>query len=133
MLHGKYEGRNRFRVATHATTDEAARDGDEVSHYAASEGLSSTQILALVAAERAGAARGRRPAAGAGCARGCSFADRGAALEAMHFGESAREAERGRERLAFEELLLHPARAARATRAPGRRGARDRARAGPAS
>ena len=47
VLHGKYEGRNRFRVANHATTDEASTDASEVSHYAASEGLSSTQILAL--------------------------------------------------------------------------------------
>src|SRR6202034_2152759 len=56
VLHGKYEGGNRFRVSAHATTDEtvAAEAGDEVSHYAASEGLSSTQILALVSAERAG-------------------------------------------------------------------------------
>src|ERR1035441_3440342 len=31
---------------------------------------------------------------------------RGAALEAMHFGSDPQEVERGRERLAFEELLL---------------------------
>src|SRR3984957_7376901 len=42
VLHGKYEGGIRFRVSAHATTDEtvAAEAGDEVSHYAASEGLS---------------------------------------------------------------------------------------------
>src|SRR3984957_19948314 len=42
--------RHHLRVTTHATTEEAASDSDEVSHYAASEGLSSTQILALVGA-----------------------------------------------------------------------------------
>ena len=52
VLHGKYEGRGRFRVANHATTEEAGASTEEVSHYAASEGLSSTQILALVSAER---------------------------------------------------------------------------------
>ena len=53
VLHGKYEGRNRFRVSNHATTDEAAASAPRrVSHYGASEGLSSTQILALVSAER---------------------------------------------------------------------------------
>ena len=104
VLHGKFEGRNRFRVSNHATTEEAASSAEEVSHYAATEGLSSTQILALVNAERAclrdvvdplpGRLRGR-----------LSLAERGAALEAMHFGASAAAVERGRERLAFEELL----------------------------
>jgi ATP-dependent DNA helicase RecG len=105
VLHGKYEGRGRFRVASHATTDEATGGGEEVSHYAASEGLSSTQILALVAAERAALREVSEPLPGRLRAR-CRLPERGAALEAMHFGESAQEVERGRERLAFEELLL---------------------------
>jgi ATP-dependent DNA helicase RecG len=50
VLHGKYEARNRFRVQAHARTSQAAADGDAVAHYAATEGLSSTQILALVRA-----------------------------------------------------------------------------------
>ncbi len=104
VLHGKYVGRNSFRVANHATTEEAASSAEEVSHYAASEGLSSTQILALVSAERAGLRDVVEPLPGRLRAR-LSLAERGAALEAMHFGESAREVERGRERLAFEELL----------------------------
>jgi len=105
VLHGKYEGRGRFRVANHATTEEAAAGTEEVSHYAASEGLSSTQILALIAAERLAlrdvvdALPGRLRARHA-------LPTRGAALEAMHFGEGPQEVERGRERLAFEELLL---------------------------
>jgi ATP-dependent DNA helicase RecG len=104
VLHGKYGGRNSFRVATHATTEEAASGSDEVSHYAASEGLSSTQILALVSAERP-ALRNVVDALPARLRARLKLAERGAALEAMHFGESAREAESGRERLAFEELL----------------------------
>jgi ATP-dependent DNA helicase RecG len=104
VLHGKYEGRNRFRVSNHATTEEAAASGEEVSHYAASEGLSSTQILALVSAERAGLREIVDPLPGRLRAR-LRLAERGAALEAMHFGDGPKEVECGRERLAFEELL----------------------------
>jgi len=103
VLHGKYEGRNRFRVANHATTDEASTDASEVSHYAASEGLSSTQILALVSAERESLAHVPEPLPARLRARQ-RLAPRGEALEAMHFGASE-QAEVGRERLAFEELL----------------------------
>ena len=104
VLHGKYEGRNRFRVSNHATTDEAAASTEEVSHYGATEGLSSTQILALVSAERAALRDVVDPLPGRLRAR-LALAERAAALEAMHFGESAQEAERGRQRLAFDELL----------------------------
>jgi ATP-dependent DNA helicase RecG len=104
VLHGKYVGRNSFRVSNHATTEEAAASTEEVSHYAASEGLSSTQILALVSAERAGL-RDVVDTLPARVRARLALAERGAALEAMHFGESTREVERGRERLAFEELL----------------------------
>ena len=48
VLHGKFEARNRFRVQAHAPTAEAATGGGAVAHYPATEGLSSTQILALV-------------------------------------------------------------------------------------
>jgi ATP-dependent DNA helicase RecG len=54
LLHGKADGRGRFTVQGHAPTEQsptAAADGDAtlgVAHYPASEGLSSTQILALV-------------------------------------------------------------------------------------
>jgi ATP-dependent DNA helicase RecG len=105
VLHGKYEGRGRFRVANHATTDEAAAGTEEVSHYAASEGLSSTQILSLVAANRAALREVVEPLPGR-LRASHAFAERGAALEAMHFGASPEEVERGRRRLAFEELLL---------------------------
>ena len=47
LLQGKYQARNRFRVSFHAPTGEAvgASDG-EMATYPATEGLSSTQILA---------------------------------------------------------------------------------------
>jgi ATP-dependent DNA helicase RecG len=105
VLHGKYEGRGRFRVANHATTEEAGASTEEVSHYAASEGLSSTQILALVSAERPALREVVEPLPGRLLAR-LRLAARGAALEAMHFGSGPEEVECGRQRLAFEELLL---------------------------
>ena len=55
VLHGKFEARNRFRVQGHAPTDRGAAPAPRrVAHYPATEGLSSTQILALVR-EHAGA------------------------------------------------------------------------------
>ncbi|HEV2785278.1 MAG TPA: ATP-dependent DNA helicase RecG, partial [Solirubrobacteraceae bacterium] len=48
VLHGKYEARNRFKVSGHALTDEQTGGEGEVAHYPATDGLSSTQILALV-------------------------------------------------------------------------------------
>ena len=84
VLHGKYEGRNRFRVANHAPTDEASTDASEVSHYAASEGLSSTQILALVTAERASLRDVADPLPGAPArARAAAAARRGARGDAL--------------------------------------------------
>src|SRR5581483_4194546 len=55
-LHGKFEGRRRFRVQAHARTGDAVTGGGAaaVAHYPATDGLSSTQILALVR-EHAGA------------------------------------------------------------------------------
>ena len=85
-LHGKFEGRRRFRVQAHARTGDAVGGAGAVAHYPATEGLSSTQILALVR-EHAGAladvveplpalvrARERLP-------------DRSAALTEAHFGD----------------------------------------------
>jgi ATP-dependent DNA helicase RecG len=120
VLHGKYEARNRFRVSSHAPTLEAAASGDAVAHYPATEGLSSTQILALVRAHIGTAADALEPLPGR--LRGAErLPDRAAALRAAHLGD----AEGGRRRLAFDELLLtqlayltrrrHRERAARAT------------------
>ena len=103
LLHGKYKARNRFTVESHAPTQEGVgAEAGAVAHYPATEGLSSTQILELV---RALPRRGPR---GAGAAAG-EIAGEGAAARtaprpsiAAHFGDH----ERGRRRLAFDELLL---------------------------
>jgi len=105
VLHGRYESRNRFQIAHHAPTEQAGGGDGDVAHYAAAEGITSTQILALV--------RGARPAlsdvieplpARLRCAEG--MPDRAAALSAMHFPATSPDAELGRRRLAFDELLL---------------------------
>jgi ATP-dependent DNA helicase RecG len=105
VLHGKYEGRNRFRVSHHARTEEASAGADEVSHYAATEGLSSTQILALMGQARDALAEVVEPLPGRLRAAE-RMPTRSAALEEMHFGSRAADVDRARERLAFEELLL---------------------------
>ncbi len=105
VLHGKYEGRAGFRVAHHAVTEETVGAQGEVSHYAATLGLSSTQILALMAGARGLLTEVVEPLPGRmRAAQG--LPDRAAALAAVHFAELADEAEAGRRRLAFDELLL---------------------------
>jgi ATP-dependent DNA helicase RecG len=98
----------------------AARDS--VAHYPASEGVSSTQILTLVQGvrDRLDDIVEALPAA----ARvGERLPDRATALAAMHFARDRDDTERGRERLAFEELLL--AQAAFLRRRARRRARRD--------
>jgi ATP-dependent DNA helicase RecG len=107
MLHGKYESRNRFRVQGHAVTGEAGGGPDEdqgVGHYAATEGLSSTQILALVRDNAAAIADVIEPLP-ARLRAVERLADRSGALAAMHLG-SGDDHDTARRRLAFEELLL---------------------------
>lgn len=106
VLHGKFEARNRFRVQGHARTTEAAvgGDGEAVAHYAATEGLSSTQILTLMRAHAGAMADVTEPLPAA--LRVVErLPERRAALAAMHFDGDDEQAE-GRRRLAFEELLL---------------------------
>jgi ATP-dependent DNA helicase RecG len=106
VLHGKYESRNRFRVQGHARTADSGGAGDngEVAHYPATEGLSSTQILALVRAHADALAEVSEPLPVV--MRGVErLPDRRGALTAAHFG-SLRDQELGRRRLAFDELLL---------------------------
>ena len=101
VLHGKLAARDAFRVEGHAPTSESTGGGQEVAHYPATIGLSSTQILALVRAHLDAAhdavdplpARARRLA---------GLPDRAAAFVAAHAGDL----EGGRRRLAFDELLL---------------------------
>jgi len=100
VLHGSYEARNRFRVSSHAPTADEIGAGDEVAHYPAAEGLSSTQILAVVR-EHLGAARlAPDPLPGRLRARH-RLPDLPSALLAGHSGEP----EPARQRLAFDELL----------------------------
>jgi ATP-dependent DNA helicase RecG len=99
VLTGKYEARNRFRVQGHAET--AGSAGGEAAAYPATEGLSSTQILALVREHRDRVFDVIEPLPARIRARE-RLPDRAAALAAAHFGDH----EGGRRRLAFEELLL---------------------------
>ena len=101
MLQGKYQARNRFRVQYHAQTGEEIGADGEVATYPATEGLSTTQIAALVREHRGALADVVEPLPARMRAAG-GWADRAAALAAAHFGDQ----EGGRVRLAFEELLL---------------------------
>jgi ATP-dependent DNA helicase RecG len=103
MLAGKYQGRNRFRVNSHARTEEVTAGGPEegVAQYPATKGLTSTRILAAVREHRAVLADFPDPLPGRLRAAE-RLPDLPAAVAAAHFGD--REA--GRRRLAFDELLL---------------------------
>ena len=112
LLHGKADGRGGFGVSHHALASETSAEtgeepiaGDAVAHYPAAEGITSTQILTLV--------RGSRRALGdvvevlpASARVADGLPDRPTALAAMHFARAPEEAEEGRRRLAYEELLL---------------------------
>ena len=105
-LHGKFEGRRRFRVQAHARTSDAVAGGPgAVAHYPATEGLSSTQILALVRGHREALADVIEPLPAA-VRVAERLPDRSAALTAAHFEESDAASELARCRLAFDELLL---------------------------
>ncbi|HWH95464.1 MAG TPA: ATP-dependent DNA helicase RecG [Baekduia sp.] len=108
MLAGKYQGRNRFRVNSHAKTDavaavgaEAGGGGGAAAQYPATKGINSTQILALVQEHRAAVYDAIDPLPVA-LRLAHRLPDRPTALAAAHFGDH----ERGRRRLAFDELLV---------------------------
>ncbi len=105
VLHGRYEARNRFGVQAHARTGEATTSGDSVAHYPTTEGLSSTQILALVG-EHAGALGDVIEPLPAKLRVTEQLPDRGGALTASHFPVDDRDQQSARRRLAFDELLL---------------------------
>jgi ATP-dependent DNA helicase RecG len=121
VLHGKTTARGTFNVASHAiggdlsahalaeealhpNPDEADTPG-EIAHYPATDGVSSTQILTLVQGVR-DALRDVPEALSAAIRAGEGLPDRGSALAAMHIPSAGGDREAGRERLAFEELLL---------------------------
>ncbi len=76
-----------------------------VAHYPATDGVSSTQILTLVQGVRERLADVLEPLPAAVRVRE-RLPDRAGALAAMHFAREPDDTERGRERLAFDELLL---------------------------
>ncbi len=83
----------------------AAGDAGAVAHYPAAEGVTSTQILTLVQGARDQLHDVTEPlAARVRVIEG--LPERAGALAAMHFPRDATDPETGRERLAFEELLL---------------------------
>ncbi len=105
VLHGKYQARNRFSVQAHARTTEALAGAQAVAHYPATEGLSSTEILALVRRHAPALTDVPEPLpATLRVTEG--LPDRAAALSASHFPRSDGDLEIGRARLAFDELLL---------------------------
>jgi ATP-dependent DNA helicase RecG len=105
VLHGSYRARNRFGVQAHARTTEALAGTGTVAHYPATDGISSTQILALVRTHRASLVDVVEPLP-AGLRGAERLADRQAALGAVHFPAAQSDSDEGRRRLAFEELLL---------------------------
>ncbi|HTW11699.1 MAG TPA: DEAD/DEAH box helicase [Solirubrobacteraceae bacterium] len=105
MLHGKADGRGRFTVQGHAPTGEQTAGSGGVAHYPATDGLSSTQILALVHAHRAAFDNVLEPLPVA-LRRRESLCGRADALLASHFPQAPEDQEQGRRRLAFDELLL---------------------------
>jgi ATP-dependent DNA helicase RecG len=114
LLHGKADARGGFRVSHHASEtqlalgERARADASQarsVAHYPASEGVSSTQILTLVQGVRERLADVLEPLPAAARVRE-RLPDRAGALAAIHFAREPDDTERGRERLAFEELLI---------------------------
>ncbi len=104
-LHGKYQARNRFAVQAHAPTGEALAGAEAVAHYPATDGLSSTQILALVK-EHVGGLHDVFDPLPAVVRLDERLTDRAAALTAAHFPTGEHDLEAARRRLAFDELLL---------------------------
>jgi ATP-dependent DNA helicase RecG len=114
LLHGKANARGQFSVTHHALGTEvgtealgtdAVKESEVVAHYPAAEGISSTQLLTLVRAVRREVFHVVETLP-AGVRARVGLPSRAAALAALHFPASAEEAELGRRRLAFEELLL---------------------------
>ncbi|MCW3028496.1 MAG: helicase RecG [Solirubrobacterales bacterium] len=121
LLHGKADDRQGFRVSHHAeilggdakaAAAPSAADaelepgaGETVAHYPAAQGVSSTQILTLVRGASSALVDVLEPLS-ASTRVSERLPDRACALAAMHFPRGASEPQAGRERLAFEELLL---------------------------
>ena len=115
LLQGKHEARNRFRVQFPRADRRGGRRGRvRGGDLSAAEGLSSTQILALVREWRHAARDALEPLPARMRVRD-DLPDRPAALDAAHFGDH----EGGRRRLAHDELLLLQVALLRASRGGG--------------
>jgi ATP-dependent DNA helicase RecG len=106
LLHGKAQSGGRFTVAHHAPgADLGSGESEAVAHYPASDGISSTQLLMLVGESRACLDDVVEPfSAALQISEGLPA--RASALASQHFPRCAEDVTEGRERLAFEELLL---------------------------
>ncbi len=107
-LHGRYNGARRgFTVSEHEVVDEGvgAQSTGLVPVYHATEGLSSARLRELVVGARPLLRDVVEPLPGRLRARE-RLPDRAAALDAVHFPDQPEDDPAGRERLAFEELLL---------------------------
>jgi ATP-dependent DNA helicase RecG len=111
VLHGRYEGRNSFRVSEYEVTAPGGAGPAELSStglvpvYPATEGLPAIRLREL-AWEHRGAQHDVVDPLPASILRSERLADRPAALAAVHYPEDDDDAEVGRRRLAFEELML---------------------------
>jgi ATP-dependent DNA helicase RecG len=106
VLHGKFDAARGFTVQGHAITQEVAgADGAEsFAHYPATEGLTSTAILALVQKHAVNLDDVVEPLDSAVRHRE-RLPSRPAARRAAHFPRPAGAFVAGRRRLAFDELL----------------------------
>jgi ATP-dependent DNA helicase RecG len=108
VLHGKADGRGRFRVSHHAPGSELGagdEQGESVAHYPASEGVTSTKLLTLMCDARAHLVDVPDPLAGRVRAAD-GLPQRAAALAAIHFPDGEDAPAAGLRRLAYEELLI---------------------------
>ncbi len=131
LLTVRTDPRGRVSVTAHAPTELQVAAEAQVAQYPASEGIDSTRILALMREHRDAIADTLEPLP-ARIRTAERLPDRPAALTALHFPGGEGEAEGGRRRLAFDELLLvqlallrRRARRERAAAAPSLDAARD--------
>ncbi len=109
LLTGRFGRRGDFNVSAHAPTSLGVGGGGEaIAQYPASDGINSTQLLALIQEHRAALADTIEPLPTRlrlGAVDG-GLPSRPEALSAIHFPVDERDPHVGRRRLAFDELLL---------------------------
>ncbi len=106
ILHGRFEGRGRFRVAEHEIgSGVGSLTQGLVPVHPAADGISAKRIRRAVAKQR-GSLQDVTDPLPARLIAAQRLATRSDALDAIHFPESEEAQETARERLAFEELLM---------------------------